>query len=107
MASPEKCISTGYDMVLPDFRRYILTVHINPNTVKNTLKELLARLDITVYRLAKDAGLSMTTAYGLVSDPDKIPSGAVMGKICTALLVQPGDFLTHTPVTDRTEPKGE
>jgi DNA-binding Xre family transcriptional regulator len=60
------------------------------------LRELIDARGITPYRLAKDAGLSTNTIYGLLGDPTRSMSWVVIAKLCAALDCQPGDFLTHS-----------
>lgn len=50
----------------------------------------------TLYQLAKDSGLSNTTIYRLVWNPQIIPTGDIMNKILTAIGAEIGDLLEHT-----------
>jgi DNA-binding Xre family transcriptional regulator len=60
------------------------------------LRQLMDAQGITGYRLAKTAGLSTNTIYGLLGDATRPMSWLVIDKLCLALDCQPGDFLTHS-----------
>jgi DNA-binding Xre family transcriptional regulator len=60
-----------------------------------SLADILKKRKWSAYRLAKEAGLTMPSAYKL-ADPDHVPDRIdvdTLDKICTALRVQPGVFL--------------
>lgn len=62
--------------------------------VKNRLKEVLEEQGKTPYWLAKETGISRTTAYSLVKTR-KIPNEKVMDAICKALNCQPGVWMEY------------
>lgn len=62
-------------------------------TVRNTIKEFVEGLEITVYEFRKRTGISQDTAYTLYHHPERIPNGSVIGKICDAFEVQPDKFI--------------
>jgi DNA-binding Xre family transcriptional regulator len=64
---------------------------------KNRLMELLNQQGTTRYRFWQDTGLSRATAYRLCDDPNYIPTGDVIEKICRAYGWQPGDFIVYEP----------
>jgi DNA-binding Xre family transcriptional regulator len=67
--------------------------------IRFRLAAILKRKGWTPYRLARETGLTVPTAYRL-ADPD-IDFGrftaATLDKLCTALRVQPGDLLEWVP----------
>ena len=67
-------------------------------TVKNILKEFVDELGISVYEFRKRTGLSTDTAYNLYNNPDKIPNGAVLSKICDTFECQPCKILRWEPI---------
>lgn len=67
--------------------------------MRNRLKELLEQKARTPYWLAKETGISRTTAYSLIKSR-KIPNEKVMNAICKALQCQPGDWMEYVDVED-------
>ena len=65
--------------------------------VQNKLKTFLSDRNITRYKFGKDAGLAPGTAYDLYKNPDQIPSGIVLAKICDLYEVQPSELLEWVP----------
>jgi DNA-binding Xre family transcriptional regulator len=65
-------------------------------TMRNRLKEVLEQRGKTPYWLAKETGISLTTAYSLVKTR-KTPNEKVMNAICRALECQPGIWLEYVP----------
>jgi len=65
--------------------------------VKNRVGEFVKKREITPYRFWKDTGLSRPTAYRVCSDPDYPLAGDVLGKICDAYSIQPGEILYWVP----------
>lgn len=61
--------------------------------MKNKIKTFLDRRGITPYRFRKDTGIAQRTAYDLYNNPEQLPSSTVLGKICDAYEVQPGELL--------------
>lgn len=61
--------------------------------MKNRIKKYLDANGITPYRLEKDAKIAHATAYSLYNNPDQIPAGTVLEKICSAYKIQPGELL--------------
>ena len=63
------------------------------------LAEILERKGWTPYRLARETGLTVPTAYRL-ADPDLIFgrfTADTLDRLCSALGVQPGDLLEWVP----------
>jgi transcriptional regulator with XRE-family HTH domain len=61
--------------------------------MRNTIKEFVEGLNITVYEFGKRSGISLDTAYSLYHNPERIPTGTVMGKICDTFKIQPNAIL--------------
>ena len=61
--------------------------------LRNKLKTFLEARDVSRYRFVKDTGFSSTTVYALSENPDRIPSGIVLAKICDLYQVQPSELL--------------
>lgn len=61
--------------------------------LRNTIKKFLDSRGISTYQMQKDTGIAPNTAYGLAKDPSKIPSGAVLDRICEVYEIQPGELL--------------
>ncbi|BAZ33559.1 hypothetical protein NIES4074_60730 (plasmid) [Cylindrospermum sp. NIES-4074] len=68
--------------------------------VKNTIKEFVDDLGISVYEFRKRTGIATDTAYNLYNYPDKIPNGTVLGKICDTFQCQPGKILKWEQPSD-------
>ena len=49
----------------------------------------------TSYSIAKQAGISTNTIYRIKSSPDQSMSWEIIGKLCAALEIQPGDLLYY------------
>jgi len=60
------------------------------------LKELLEERKMTLYRLAKDTGISYNNLHRIASNRSKVISFEVLEKICLALDCGPGDLLEIT-----------
>jgi putative transcriptional regulator len=71
--------------------------------IRFRLATILARRGWTPYRLARETGLTVPTAYRL-ADPE-LEFGRftadTLDRICAALNVQPGDLLEWIPVQKR------
>jgi DNA-binding Xre family transcriptional regulator len=65
--------------------------------MKNKLKLLLEEKGMSVYEFRKLSGLAAKTAYDLVGNPEQIPSGKVLHRICESFRIQPNDFLEWIP----------
>lgn len=65
--------------------------------VKNRIGQLVEERGITRYRFWQDTKLSRATAYKLCDDPDYVPTGAILDKVCETYGVQPGDILFWVP----------
>ena len=62
------------------------------------LAEILKQKGWTPYRLSRETGLTVPTAYRL-ADPDLAFgrfTADTLDRLCAALAVQPGDLLSHT-----------
>lgn len=59
----------------------------------NTIREFLDERQITRYRLHKDTGISLKTAYALWANPSQLPASTVIARICEVYKVQPGEFM--------------
>ncbi len=66
-------------------------------TVLNTIGQFISQLGITRYRFWQDTDLGRDTAYRLCNDPNYIPTGQVLDKICATYKIQPGILLTWIP----------
>jgi putative transcriptional regulator len=53
--------------------------------------------DLTLYAIARDAGISTNTIYKLSADPAASMSWVVLAKLCQVLKCQPGDLLSYDP----------
>lgn len=60
------------------------------NTVRRFIEE---KLKITRYQFMKETGLSKTTVYALCDNPEQIPNGIALNKICDCYKVQPCELL--------------
>ena len=49
----------------------------------------------TAYRVAKDAQISPNTIYKLTADAEQPMSWTIIGKLCSALNIQPGELLSY------------
>lgn len=63
--------------------------------IQNRVKEFVDARGISVYRFMQDTGMSQPTAYDLYNNPEKIPTGDTLDKICRAYRVQPGVLLRY------------
>lgn len=61
--------------------------------MKNKIKQFLDSRGITPYQFKKDTGIAQRTAYDLYNNAEQLPSSTVLGKICDAYKVQPGELL--------------
>lgn len=61
--------------------------------LKNRIKQLLKERQISAYRFIKDIGIGETTGYRLAKDPNKIPSVAIISKICATYQIQPSEII--------------
>lgn len=52
---------------------------------------------MSAYAFRERIGVSPTTAYGLVNNPSRIPSGVVLGAICREFKTQPNEILEWVP----------
>jgi len=67
------------------------------------LAKILKKKGWTPYRLARETGLTVPTAYRL-ADPTLVFgrfTAETLGRLCVALGVQPGDLLSHGPAKRR------
>lgn len=75
------------------------TAHIRGLVIRLRLADVLARRGWTPYRLARETGLTVPTAYRL-ADPN-LRFGRftadTLDRMCAALGVQPGDLLEWVP----------
>jgi len=61
--------------------------------LKNRIKQLLEDRQITAYRFIKDTGIGETTGYGLARNPNRLPSIAIIAKICDTYKIQPSEII--------------
>lgn len=61
--------------------------------IRNRVRVLVDRLELTVYRFGKATGISQTTAYALYNNPGQYLGKDVMDAICRVYGVQPGELL--------------
>lgn len=54
----------------------------------------------TSYSIAKAANISTNTIYRIKSSPDQSMSWEIIGKLCNALGIQPGDLLYYEESAD-------
>ncbi len=62
------------------------------NVVNVRLKELLESRDMTIYKLAKDTGVSYNNLHRIATKKAKVMSFEVLEKICIALDCKPNDL---------------
>lgn len=65
--------------------------------MQNRIKKFIEEKGISRYKFWQDTKLGRDTAYRLCNDPNYIPTGSVLDKICTTYKVQPGEFLVWLP----------
>ena len=65
--------------------------------IRLRLRELLVARKVSGYRLAKDAGLDLTTIYRLTRKGGRFVriEAETIDAICTVLGVEPGDLFTR------------
>ncbi len=71
------------------------------------LASILERKGWTPYRLARETGLTVPTAYRL-ADPTLVFgrfTADTLDRLCVALAVQPGDLLEHVPDRPHRRPR--
>jgi DNA-binding Xre family transcriptional regulator len=61
--------------------------------VRNTIKDFVDRLGISVYEFRKRTQIAQSTAYSLYNNPDQLPNSSVISKICDAFEIQPNEIL--------------
>ncbi|MBD2441290.1 helix-turn-helix transcriptional regulator [Nostoc sp. FACHB-110] len=62
--------------------------------VRNTVRRFIdEKLKITRYEFSERTGLSKTTVYSLYDNPEQIPNGIALNKICDYYKIQPGELL--------------
>jgi len=71
----------------------ISSVKTNTMVLKNRVKEFTENKGITIYKFAKDVGISFNTGYRLSNDPTHLPSITVLEMICDRYGVQPGEIV--------------
>jgi DNA-binding Xre family transcriptional regulator len=70
-------------------------------TMRNRIKQVLDSKGKTRYWLWKETRLSQNTAYRLYDDPEHIPNGEVLDRLCRVLSVQPGELLEYLPSAEK------
>lgn len=65
--------------------------------MRNRIAELLKERGITAYRFWQETKVARATAYRLAADPDYVPTGDILEKICSTYRVQPGEILIWVP----------
>lgn len=63
------------------------------NVINVKLREMLDQRDMSLYRLAKDTGISYNNLRRISTKKAKVISFDVLEKICVALGCEPGDLL--------------
>jgi putative transcriptional regulator len=63
-----------------------------PNVINVKLKELLDEREMTLYKLAKETGISYNNLHRIVTKKAKVMSFDVLEKICVALDCEPNDL---------------
>jgi hypothetical protein len=63
--------------------------------IRNDIKSLIDRQNLTRYKFWKETGLNRETAYRLYDDPSYIPGAEVMNKIARTYGWQPGSYLFY------------
>ena len=61
--------------------------------LKNRVKEFTKNKGITIYKFAKDVGISFNTGYRLSNDPTHLPSITVLQAICDRYEIQPNEII--------------
>ena len=61
--------------------------------LKNRVKEFTENKSITIYKFAKDVGISFNTAYRLANDPNHLPSITVLEVICDYYKIDPNKIV--------------
>ncbi|MBN3945039.1 MAG: helix-turn-helix transcriptional regulator [Nostoc sp. NMS7] len=62
--------------------------------VRNTIRRFIdEKLKITRYEFSERTGLSKTTVYNLYDNPEQIPNGLALNKICDCYKIQPCELL--------------
>ena len=61
--------------------------------IRNEIKSLIDRQNLTRYRFWQETGLNRETAYRLYDDPAYVPGAEVMDKIAKTYGWQPGAYL--------------
>jgi len=61
--------------------------------LQNKVKEFTENRGITIYKFAKEVGISFNTGYRLSSDPTHLPSIKVLGAICDKYEIQPNEIV--------------
>jgi len=61
--------------------------------LKNRVKEFTENKGITIYKFAKDVGISFNTGYRLSNDPTHLPSITVLEAICDYYKVDPNEII--------------
>ncbi|MBD2504602.1 helix-turn-helix domain-containing protein [Anabaena azotica] len=65
--------------------------------MQNRIKQFIEDKGISRYKFWQDTKLGRDTAYRLCNDPNYVPTGSVLDKICTTYRVQPGELLVWLP----------
>jgi DNA-binding Xre family transcriptional regulator len=67
--------------------------------LQNKIMALLKERRVSPHRFQMEIGIAHRTAYDLCNDPDRIPSGKVLEKICDYYGVTPADVLEKVEAT--------
>ena len=68
--------------------------------VRNKIKPVVDAMGKSRYQFWKDIGVAQNTAYGLYNDPEQVPTGAVIDKICNVYNLRVEDILVHVADAD-------
>jgi DNA-binding Xre family transcriptional regulator len=68
--------------------------------IVNRLGEIAKKRELSRYKVWKLTGLAQDTAYRLYSDRLYVPGQEVMDAVCSALDLQPGEWLQYVPDED-------
>ena len=71
----------------------ISSVKTNTMVLKNRVKEFTENKGITIYKFAKEVGISFNTAYKLANDSNHLPSITVLEAICDYYKVDPNKIV--------------
>ena len=68
--------------------------------MQNKIKKFIDERGVSRYKFWQETKLGRDTAYRLCNDPNYIPTGNVLDKICATYKIQPGELLVWLPDED-------